>query len=530
MTSLPVTNVSVVTSPLELTFNDLEKFAGERLGYGRGVDLAWTTKQKEQITETMDSAVRQVYFPPPIPGERVPHQWRATKPIADIVISNELSSTLSSDPLTSAVETAIQINGGLTFFRDNMAQGHDGNTPDEIIFATSENVYEIKSITSPSEIVVKGDATGETTTFQVRRRGTVLADSSSLFGLPDDVRNIELGVPSEEAIFRFWMSTQAPPGETAALAAWGVEFDNDPQTTKDEYVVDTNGFVSEEKVILDVDTDTQLNPQANFIADGAGFYILSPAQTATQKTLSRATSTVTLTDAILTSSNVGETMTISGTGYTIEKVISSKQCVVTGALAGVTSGDSATIARTGDADYDLPADFGGLSGPVVLVGDTPRPKEIRLTGEGEINQRRQRTTARTGKPQVVATRPAPFNPAVGHRLKLMVDPAPDATYTLRVPFYVKPEKLTAAARFTRLGMEHAELIKQSILSIVEQIDEEAKGVQWERFMERLVASVYADRIRSEPEKLGVMTDNRTVARHHQHGVGNFTVSYEGPVT
>lgn len=70
-------------SNLSLTKSQLEADVGFFLGFGRGTDngdTAWTTRQQQAITDSVNSGIRMFYFPTPLPGETQSYDWSFMRP------------------------------------------------------------------------------------------------------------------------------------------------------------------------------------------------------------------------------------------------------------------------------------------------------------------------------------------------------------------------------------------------------------------------------------------------------------------
>jgi len=516
-------------STLTMAYEALRRFSAQRLGYGPGVDLAWTANQSALIQDTLDSAIRQVYIPPPLPGENVPHVWRHIKPVAEIVVSNLLSSTLAEAPSLANDETTINVAPGRGTFQPEMAIG-PGNPfiADLIQFVTSGKEYLIKTRVSFEKAIVHGDATGETGTFRVKRKGIIQSALAILGGEPGT-----FALLGQDPSLDFWKHYMRAAGGVFPTSVWDVEFQMDlaiPRTKWPIFEIRLDGHEAQSATLLT--DDLPAIPQS-WDVNGHEFFVYSPEIAVVSSVLSTSASTVVLTTSILSDSNVGEELTIDSVAYVIEAVVSGTQCQVVGDARSNVAGAAVSIARpsTLKADYDLPDDYGGLSGPVTMVGKRPTFGPIPLTSEGTIRQLRQSVTERTGRPRQIAIVPRPFDPMVGVRMSMMVYPKPDGTYTLAIPYHAIPDALGSTQRYARLGMEHTELIKQSILQVVEGIEEESQGVQHARFMQALTASVFADRLRTEPDSLGIMTDRSRRGRFGDRVIHpGLTVTYRGPVT
>jgi hypothetical protein len=201
----------------------------------------------------------------------------------------------------------------------------------------------------------------------------------------------------------------------------------------------------------------------------------------------------------------------SGTSYVIAGYTSSTIITLTGDASGELSGDTFTIASNGD--YRLPDDFGGLEGKL-----TYEPNEgyypITVTSEMAIRNLRQRvysTGNTSGRPYSAAVRPLITDGTDGQRFEIMLWPAVNAAYTLSYRYRVLMNLLDATNKYPYGGMVHGETIIESCLSIAEQRSDDEIGLHYQKFMERLAASVGFDSKGTRPDNLGYNSDNSGVS-------------------
>lgn len=153
---------------------------------------------------------------------------------------------------------------------------------------------------------------------------------------------------------------------------------------------------------------------------------------------------------------------------------------------------------SGHNTVELPDGFGGFEGPLYI--STPLTSrnyfELRLVNEGKVQQMYAIEPSTTGAPRLACEK---FNDGTGRlestRSELFVWPTADATYTLSGTWKHLPDMLTGSYPYPPGGAEHAELFKASCLAAAElQIDDQP-GPRQAAFMQRLAASVLADRKR-----------------------------------
>lgn len=78
-------------STLALTFDDLRAEMGQFLGYGR-TSGSWVAAQSALIEAIMHSGVRRLYWPPPLPGQSIAHEWSFIKPTTTLTLSAAYST------------------------------------------------------------------------------------------------------------------------------------------------------------------------------------------------------------------------------------------------------------------------------------------------------------------------------------------------------------------------------------------------------------------------------------------------------
>ncbi len=102
---------SVELSTLAVTYNYLVSEIGRVMGYGAEPN-AFSNAERHAVERTLQSGLRQFYYPQVIPGQEKVHRWSFTTPLGTLATvaatdDYDLPSTLSS------------IRGALTFTGDN---------------------------------------------------------------------------------------------------------------------------------------------------------------------------------------------------------------------------------------------------------------------------------------------------------------------------------------------------------------------------------------------------------------------------
>ncbi len=143
----------------------------------------------------------------------------------------------------------------------------------------------------------------------------------------------------------------------------------------------------------------------------------------------------------------------------------------------------------------LPADFGGLSGPVILTTPTgQRGEPVRVVGAPMIDQLYAEVDGQTGTARCVAIRPLKGTGThTGQRFELAVYPTAEEATVFKVAYTIVPNALTAANPYPYGGPVHSETLLEACLSVAESRQDDSLGVHKALFMERLQASVSHDR-------------------------------------
>lgn len=146
-------------------------------------------------------------------------------------------------------------------------------------------------------------------------------------------------------------------------------------------------------------------------------------------------STVTATAAKFYEGMVGRTFTFddSDTGYTIYSYTSTTVITLTGNASAEKSGDTFSIASTGD--YYLPSTFGGMVGKELMIdSSTTQYGPIEKVVQSFIERQRSLQPTWTGIPRYWSTRWRTETSSAAQRQELMLFPTPDAAYTINYQY------------------------------------------------------------------------------------------------
>ena len=151
---------------------------------------------------------------------------------------------------------------------------------------------------------------------------------------------------------------------------------------------------------------------------------------------------------------------------------------------------TAIALQAGVGDYDLPDDFGGITGDLTYPPSTAS-RAVVLVSEPALRALRQNSPA-TGNPTHAALRPKTTDGSTVQGFEILFWPTPDAEGQLSCRYYVHPSALSHDNPYPYGGPAHAETILESCLSIAEQRLNDEKGLHWEKFLQRLAASIQYD--------------------------------------
>jgi hypothetical protein len=210
--------------------------------------------------------------------------------------------------------------------------------------------------------------------------------------------------------------------------------------------------------------------------------------------------TITATDSVFTAAMVGGTIafTTSENTYTISGYTSGTEITVSETIAGETSGDTFTV--TGYYEFNLPAGFGQITGPITYSDVTYTPP-LTCSGDGAVRLRHQQSTT-YGRPTdfgvLWKSRTAASTAQV---CALRVWPRPDSLYTLIVPYSLAPDAVDLT-EYPPAGPWYAALYRAACLAVAEETFLDMRGLKWQGFMEALDSAIRHDRETTAPENLG----------------------------
>ena len=171
--------------------------------------------------------------------------------------------------------------------------------------------------------------------------------------------------------------------------------------------------------------------------------------------------------------------------------------------------------------YDMPATFGAMVGDMVYDEDEDVHRIIEHTNPAAIDQMRAVNDAE-GRPVYFALRPQGVGQTAAQVTELMLYPTPDSAYDIVYHYDAEVYPPSSVRSILLGGQAHSETFLQSCRDIAAaRYKDDPKGKEHDLFLERLRASVEADR-RNSPKTLGINNDGRRIT-HTRHGT-EFTVS------
>lgn len=114
----------------------------------------------------------------------------------------------------------------------------------------------------------------------------------------------------------------------------------------------------------------------------------------------------------------------------------------------------------------------------------------------------EQTNPEFDRPQVYSVRTSRFDATVGSRKVLVLYPAPDQVYTLRVPMVLRPVPIDAVNQYPIGGELLSQVILESCLALAERNFEERKHVHEDLYLESIALAIKNDQERSSPTSLG----------------------------
>lgn len=199
-----------------------------------------------------------------------------------------------------------------------------------------------------------------------------------------------------------------------------------------------------------------------------------------------------------------------------------------------------------DGNYDLPDDFAGIEGRLVVESLNYKP-DLLLVGEGQIRSLRQQapqnlTGSISSTPYYAAIRPkAHTDPTTGQRFEIMFFPLPSVVLTISYVKRILPQMLVSSSiDYPYGGAEHAETIKAACMAAAEEqqngnrLNGNPVYDKKNLFQERLAASIAMDKQKNQVDFFGYNSDmSDSKHRHGRQRTGFYDsglVTYNGEIS
>jgi hypothetical protein len=159
-----------------------------------------------------------------------------------------------------------------------------------------------------------------------------------------------------------------------------------------------------------------------------------------------------------------------------------------------------------DSEYDLPDDFGGMSGRSLTFSGTTLYAPVHIFDEEQVRAQASMLSSLTGRPQIAGIRPKPFVRTTGQQWEIVFYPKPDASYTLVGRYLVLQDAISLANPYPPGGAAHAEGYIASVKAAAEVLEDKEYGPMFRRFMQVLESNVEHDLRNNVPDFLGYNGD------------------------
>ena len=179
----------------------------------------------------------------------------------------------------------------------------------------------------------------------------------------------------------------------------------------------------------------------------------------------------------------------------------------------------------GTVDYDLPDDFGSMSGELHYPAEENRVAIARVSVGRILELRSMR--ARTDAPIYFAIRYKSSDGSGGQRQEILFWPEPSDDWTLTYSYEAYSGELSDTYPYPLGGMQLAELYTESCLAVAEQRVNREAGLHTQMFNALLNDAIERDSMRG-PRIFGQMghKERGYDSRHFRHGCVS-GVTYDG---
>lgn len=177
---------------------------------------------------------------------------------------------------------------------------------------------------------------------------------------------------------------------------------------------------------------------------------------------------------------------------------------------------------SGEQSANLPGDFKGFEGDILITtGSGLAPFSVSVGGG--VRAKYAAYPSSTGRPEYFEVEPIKGTErSHGQRFRLAVWPEADQDYAIQFRYSILGSMLTGDLPYAYGGAEHAETILASCLAVAEErLDDIANGPRYQKWRERLAASISMDR-QKRPLSLGYVGDASDL---YESGYGSGGVRY-----
>lgn len=179
--------------------------------------------------------------------------------------------------------------------------------------------------------------------------------------------------------------------------------------------------------------------------------------------------------------------------------------------------------QTNIEDYDLPADFGGMTSNLYYSGSEGYPPMVKVPVE-RILALRQDDTNSVGHPVRYAISPASSGGESPQLWTLMIHPKPAGVYELRGRYRSDPLAVTGSASYPLGGQMFADALVASCVAAADSVINDAYlGNTWMTFLDKLRTAIYIDRQEHFTGNLGYNGDGCDGLPMHED-VSSFTIN------
>lgn len=163
---------------------------------------------------------------------------------------------------------------------------------------------------------------------------------------------------------------------------------------------------------------------------------------------------------------------------------------------------------SGGNTVQLPEDYQGIEGRLSITSSaTTVYRPVPVVGIGLVQEQYARMPSLTGWPMMCAIQPIRAPSAIkGQRFQLYFYPLADQAYTVVFQYHINPQDISTEMVYPYGGAAHSETIIAACLAAAEQRQDDAAGVQTQRYQALLQGSIALDR-RNKPQLNGYCGDN-----------------------